>query len=276
MHARIDAALAPLLPGDTSAVLCLRLDRLRGTPFYTRYVAGRRIGALEELARTTGLDPRTNIWELVFTTNGRTRYVFIRGKFGGEFGLEPDFKMTGLVRGDYKGHYLISVGNSGVVYMNTGAAVAGQVDDLKRLVDSFDNPRRSAPEALLDLVDTLPGTPHFWAASLRPEALLQLTGITAGTPVARMANGVSQLTLWGNCGRDLELHVSAQGTNGRGAAGLRDGFQAALDRSPRSSLYDGVHCAADGRALRIDVQEPEALLDRFLAAAWPAGRLLER
>ena len=103
-HARVDAALAPLMPDDTCALACLRLDRLKDTPFYARYVAGRRIKALEDFSQRTGLDVRENVWELVFTTNGRTSYVFIRGKFGGDFGFEPDLRRPDLHRTSYKDH----------------------------------------------------------------------------------------------------------------------------------------------------------------------------
>ena len=65
--ARVDAALAPLLPSDTVALACLRLDRLKDTSFYRKYVAGKKIKVLEEFARRTGLDPRESVWELVFS-----------------------------------------------------------------------------------------------------------------------------------------------------------------------------------------------------------------
>jgi hypothetical protein len=292
-HARVDAALAPLLPGDTTALACLRLDRLKGTPFYAKYVAGKRIKALEEFVRTTGLDPREDIWELVFSTNGRAPYVFIRGKFGGEFGFEPDFKTNGLVRSSYKGHYLIYLGDSGVVYMNTGAAVAGKVEDLKSLVDGFDNPKRTAPQALLDLVGTLPGTSHLWAASLQPSTLVQLGDapwLSAGpsaTPsngmsanLARIGRRVSQVTMWGDLSQGLELHISALAGSESDAAELRDVFRAGVSMGRLSTadsqpdllkLYDGLSGVADGRAVRIDVKEPFELLDSVLASMWPAS-----
>jgi hypothetical protein len=288
-HARVDAALAPLLPGDTAALACLRLDRLKGTPFYAKYVAGKRIKALEEFARTTGLDPRENIWELVFSTNGHASYVFIRGKFGGEFGLEPDFKTNGLVRSNYKGHYLIYLGDSGVVYMNSGAAVAGKVEDLKSLVDGFDSPKRTAPQALLDLVGTLPGTSHIWAASLQPSTLVQLggaPGLSAGTSggmsnnLARIGRRVSQVTLWGDLSQGLEMHVSALAGSESDAAELRDVFRAGTSMGRLSvqdsqpdvlKLYDGLNAVTDGRSVRIDIREPFELLDSVLASLWPAG-----
>jgi hypothetical protein len=247
-HARVDAALAPLLPGDTVA--------------------------LDEFSQKTGLDLRENVWELVFSTNGATSYVFIRGKFGGDFGFEPEFKGPGLQKTSYKGRYLIFTGDHGVVFMNTGAAVAGEVKDLKALVDGFDNRSRSAPQAVLDLAGTLPGTAQFWAASTRPAALIPLG---AGGPamkggeamqnnLMRAARSVSQVKLWGDLSRGLEMHVQGVAANEADATALRDAFQAGVgmarltmkDKQPEMlKLYDGLIGTADGPIVRIEMQIAE-------------------
>ena len=288
-RARVDAALAPLLPGDTVAVACLRLDRMKGTPFYEKYVAGKRIKALDDFSKQTGLDLRESVWELVFSTNGTTSYVFIRGKFGGQFGLEPEFKVPGLLRTSYKDRYLLYAGDHGVVFMNTGAAVAGRVDDLKALIDGFDNRGRSTPQAVLDLVDTLPGTAQFWAASTQPTALLPLGkgldamkgGDAMSNNLMRAARSVSQLKLWGDLSHGLEMHVQGAAANGEDATALRDAFKAGVgmarlttkDSQPEMlRLYDGLSGSSDGPIVRIDVNEPFELLDSLLTKTHIAGK----
>jgi hypothetical protein len=290
--ARVDAALAPLLPGDTIALACLRLDRLKDTPFYRKYVTGGRIRALDEFTLKTGLDPRESVWELVISTNGRTPYVFIRGKFGGEFGFEPDFKTPGLQRESYKGRYLIYTGDSGVLFMNTGAAVAGKLADLKALVDGFDNSRRSAPQELLDLVATLPGTSHIWAASLRPAELAQRgaqpggasepSGSMAGN-VMRAASRVSQVKMWADLSQGLNMHVEAVAASPNDAVELRDTFKAAVSmgrlgaqnsQPAMLSLYDGLAGSSEGSTVRIDVKEPFDALDAFLDKLSLTGTML--
>ncbi len=281
-HARVDAALAPLMPGDTCALACLRLDRLKDTPFYARYVAGRRIKALEEFSQRTGLDVRENVWELVFTTNGRTSYVFIRGKFGGDFGFEPELRRPDLHRASYRGHYLIYSGGDGVLFMNTGAAVAGKVDDLKALVDGFDNPARGVPQPVFDLAGTLPGTAQIWAVSTQPTALIPLQsgmpGMQSGDAMARnlmrAVRSISQLTLWGQLSPGLEMHLQALAASETDAAALRDAFQAGVglarlttkDSPPEMRrLFDGLTGSAQGATVTIDVREPFELLDALLS-----------
>jgi hypothetical protein len=280
--ARVDAALAPLLPCDTVALACLRLDRLKDTPFYKQYVAGARIKALDEFALKTGLDPRESVWELVFSTNGRTPYVFIRGKFGGDFGFEPDFKTPGLQRQSYKGRYLLYTGDSGVLFMNSGAAIAGKVADLKALVDGFDNSRREAPQELLDLVATLPGTSHIWAVSLHPSAFAAPGAQSGGAsePSGNMAGNLmragrrlSQVKLWADLSHGLDLHVLAVAASANDGAELSDTFKAAVamgragaanSRPAMLSFYDGISVSSQGPIVRIDVKEPFEMLEALL------------
>jgi hypothetical protein len=296
--ARVDAALAPLLPGDTVALACLRLDRLKDTPFYRKYIAAGRIKALDEFALKTGLDPRESVWELVFSSNGRTPYVFIRGKFGGEFGFEPDFRTPGLQRESYKGRYLIYTGDSGVLFMNTGAAVAGKLADLKALVDGFDNSRRTAPQELLDLVATLPGTSHIWGASLRPAAFSQQgaqrgaqpggdsepSGSMAGN-VMRAGRRVSQVKMWADLSQGLNMHVEAVAASPNDAAELRDTFKAAVamgrlgaqnSQPAMLSLYDGLAGSSEGSTVRIEVKEPFEALDILLDKLSLTGTLIKK
>jgi hypothetical protein len=181
------------------------------------------------------------------------------------------------------------MGDSGVVYMNSGAAVGGKVADLKSLVDSFDNSKRTAPQALLDLVGTLPGTSHIWAASLQPASLIQLAapserpaggGSGMAGNLARMGRRVSELTMWGDLSQGLEMHVAAVAGSDSDAAELRDvlrsgiqiGRLSAQDSRPETlQFYEGLTAAADGRVLRIDVKEPLGQLETLLDGLWPAG-----
>jgi hypothetical protein len=286
-HARVDAALAPLLPADTVAIGCLRLDKLKNTPFYAKYVAGKRIPALEEFARQTGLDPRESVWELVFSTNGKRTYLFVRGKFGGEFGFEPESHSSAIHRESYKGRYLLSTGDAGVVFMNTGAAVAGKVEDLKALVDGFDAPSGASPQALFDLAATLPGTAQVWAVSEQPSLIVppaggmedRLEGSFAGNLV-RAGRRVTRLKVWGDLSQGLELHIQAQAANPADAESLRDAAKAAIgmgrlgtrDNQPEMlKLYDGLSSSSDGPIVHIDAREPFELIDTAIEKL-PFGR----
>jgi hypothetical protein len=162
--------------------------------------------------------------------------------------------------------------------MNTGAAVAGKVDDLKALVDSFDAPNQAPPQALLDLVATLPGTAQIWAASLSPSAMLpQLSDDRGeGSIAANLIHAgrrISRLRLWGDLSQGLEMHAQATAASASDAEALRDAFKAAIGMARLSTkdsqqdmlrLYDGIGASSDGPELHLDVKEPFDLMDQVI------------
>jgi hypothetical protein len=90
----------------------------------------------------------------------------------------------------------------------------------------------------------------------------------------RAARSVSQLKLWGDLSRGLEMHVQGVAANGEDASALRDAFKAGIgiarlttkDSQPEMlRLYDGLTGSSDGPIVRIDVNEPFELLDSFLS-----------
>lgn len=196
--ARVDAALAPLIPPDAEAIACVRLDRIRRTPYHAQLIEARKIPALERFAEQTGLDIRKDVWELllVWPAGDGAPLILIRGKFGGSFGLEPEFDRPGLQRMSYKGYYIIYGDGPAVLFMNTGAAIAGRIDDLKKIIDRRDEPGWKSNQELIDLAGTLPGPTPFWLAARNGRALIaRLAGsglLSAGEPLAA---GIGPLTM---------------------------------------------------------------------------------
>lgn len=169
-HARIDAAIAPLLPPDCVALAGLRLDRLRGTEFSRRFIEQPRIAPLLDFQRRTALSPAQDVWEAVWCLAPARSMVFFRGKFGGQFGLEPRFDAPGIHRRSYKGYYVLEKDGLAVLFITSGVAVLGKAADLESIVDGRDRPDETPPQALIDAVAALPAC-HFWAV-MRAGAVL--------------------------------------------------------------------------------------------------------
>jgi hypothetical protein len=160
-HARIDAAIAPLLPPDTLAVAGLRLDRARQAGFP---LDPTRVTALAEFQANTGIDPAQSVWEVVWSWRPGHTLAFVRGKFGGEFGLEPRLDAPGTTRQNYKGYYVLDRAGRGVLFIHSGVAIVGAVEDLRAVVDSRDRPGAVPPLALIEMVEKLPSC-HFYAVA---------------------------------------------------------------------------------------------------------------
>ena len=72
----IDPALARLVPGDTTALIGVKVDALRATPLYGKWVAPR----LDNLAKEKTLGPNKDVSELLVVSNGKNTVVFAKGK----------------------------------------------------------------------------------------------------------------------------------------------------------------------------------------------------
>jgi len=208
-HQRVDAAIAPLIPGDTIALGGLRLDRVKDTPFYRKYVEGKKIGVLETFRAKTGLDPAKDIWEVVWAISPKQRLVFIRGKFGGDFGLEPSFNVPGVLKLNYKSYYILHSEGTGVLFLNSGVAAAGKVEELKQLVDQRDQ-AGNAPQELLEMVKALPPD-HLYAVSKNAGSLMPALpeGGTAAN-FARLATSIGRFTMHADLRNGVDLQVKAE------------------------------------------------------------------
>src|SRR5579872_5199704 len=91
---KMDPSIATLVPADTVLMAGTRLEALLKTPIYQRNFADRKIPQIDEFAQRTGLDPRKDLWELLFASNGTHGVLLGRGKFGDEMmapGLERNY-----------------------------------------------------------------------------------------------------------------------------------------------------------------------------------------
>jgi hypothetical protein len=276
-HARIDAALAPMIPADTISAACLRLDRLKDTPFYKTYVEGKKIPQLERFHEETGLDPRTDIWELVFISNGKRNFVMIRGKFGGQFGLEPRIERPGMKRLDYKSYYILFQGDHGVMFLNTGAAIAGKVTDLQGIIDNRDKASEVPPQALLDLVATIPGSAQAWAVTTDGSKMIPqmpLSGNAAN--LARIAASLTQGRLAVNLSEGIDLEATADYPNAQDAKQIVEALKGFIgiarlstpDTKPEMlKVYDGIQVNAKNDVVEVRMRAPFELVQTFLQSA---------
>lgn len=278
--ARVDVALAPLIPSSTLALAGLRLDRLRDTPFYRRYVEGKKIAMLEEIQAQTGLDPRKDIWEIVLAYRGQQKapLAFIRGKFGGQFGQEPTFDRTKFRTLNHKGYYILTPGQgAGVLFMNTGAAVAGKLEDLMRVIDARDDSKEQPPVGLLELVKTMPGTAHFWMAAEQGAALLPAMPSEGNfANLGRMAQATREVTMYADLKDGMRAQLKAVYADPQSAKMAHDFVKGMIGlarlKTPDGEadllkLFDGVRPLIKESTLEVEVVQPFELMDRVISLA---------
>ncbi len=273
--ARVDAAIAPLLPADTVVLAGLRLDKLQKTPFFERYVTGEQaLRYFREFQQRTGLDPRKDLWELDFAISATSQLVFARGKFGGQFGQEPRIDVPGMTRQSHKGYTILATKDGGVTFFNTGVAVLGPVEQLKRVIDSRDQ-AEAAPRALLALVEKIPAKAHFWAVSEQLGAMMPQGKVESNMMgnFLRMGQSAGEFRFWSDLSDGVELEANLTYPDEAMAAQVRDATKALLgilrlqtpsDQTELLQAYTNVFPTSEGPKVKVTAKTPLALIDQFV------------
>src|SRR5271154_7589814 len=97
---KVDAALTTLVPPDTVLMVGTRLQALMKLPVYQKNFSGKQLSQVDDFTKRTGLDPRKDLWELLFVSNGHQGVMLGRGQFADEM-LAPRLEKQGGERTEY-------------------------------------------------------------------------------------------------------------------------------------------------------------------------------
>jgi hypothetical protein len=151
-----------LVPPDTILLAGVRLEPLRATPLYQRYIANRKLPQFEEFVKETGFDPRKDLWEFLIANDGKDTVVMARGHFD-EMGLEPKLDREGAERMSYKGYTLLGDARTAVAFMNSSTAVSGPTAAVRSVIDRRSQAKGGIPQVLMEKVKAIPSTNQIWA-----------------------------------------------------------------------------------------------------------------
>src|SRR5436190_3993219 len=80
-HQRVDPALAPLIPADTTALAGIRVDNLKKTPAWAKLFPPNSPSPFGAFEKRTGMDLRNSLYEVVYCLGGKHPVALVRGKF---------------------------------------------------------------------------------------------------------------------------------------------------------------------------------------------------
>ena len=192
----LDPALLPLIPADTLSLGGIRVDSLQKTETWTRLSNSPQwTRVMDEFTKDVGFDPRKDLMEVLWASNGKESLYFIRNKFS-QMNIEPMVRREGFKRLAYKGYPILGDEEFAALFMNASTIVAGRTQRLREIIDARDGSKGSISKELLAKAETVPATTHVWAVAV-PSALPLPQGgdsnMVANLP--RLLVGVQYLTL---------------------------------------------------------------------------------
>ena len=271
--ANLDPSLALLIPSDTIAMVAVRLDLLQKTPVYQKYFSTQNIPQIDEFAQKTGVDPRRNLWEVLFISNGKQSAVLGRGMFSDE--SEPrldNLTRQGAKRFGYKGLNLVGDDKSAVLLVSPTVLAAGDTTFLKQMVDTRDK-STGPPAALAALIKDIPREAQFWGAySGGPVSLpFEASGNLAN------ASKVLSLIQQGSYYFDLRTGVNGvalgQSATDQDAQQLEGALKGLIGLGRLSTppdtqrIWDGFRVTEQNKQVKLYVDQPMELVEKLIGLA---------
>jgi len=268
----VSPALEALVPADTAVVLGVNLETIRDTATYQKLIARVPIPQLDRLAEETGLDPRKDLSEFLFCSNGKTVLLLVRGKFR-VADLEARLKSKGLTPSDYKGHALFGDERGAIVFLSDSTAAAGALPELHALVDQASG--RGLPVALRDLLRTLPANDQLYAALTGGIENLNLPLPRGGNlaNVMQSLRSVETATLGMNLSNGIDAVARVDCQTERDAKFIHDVLRGLIGfgrlRTPDNQpdllkLYDAIQVTQQKMQTKVTADIPQDLTGKFL------------
>ncbi|MCC6537193.1 MAG: hypothetical protein IT162_06560 [Bryobacterales bacterium] len=262
----LDPALLRALPSDTVILAAIRMDRVRKSPLYTEWQAKLPVASLEEMKLRFGVDPRTDVDEMVAAYNGKELLTLLRGRFkSGD--LAAKLTEAGGERADHGGKTLVKRGPAGVVFLSDTVAAAGALPLLHTVIEA-----KGTPPSLLGGLKAVPADAHAWVLTTGGATLQLPRGSNAGN-IDKVLESLQSLTGWANFDEGLRialrgtaadaeaakrLHTQLRGLIGMGRLSTPD------NRPELLKLYDGIETRQVDKSIEANANLPADLLKQVL------------
>ena len=269
---RVDPALAMMAPSDTVLLAGARIDKIRETEAYRKFVAERRSATLDAFVRDTGLDPRKDVWEILVAHTGKHPVLLARGKFSPTGGLEPRLR-EGAPRRLYKGYTLIGDERASIAFVNSSTAVAGPAPAVRLALDERGK-SSGIPAAVLEKMKTLPPASQAWAVSVAGPGDIPLpvplTGNLAN--LARLFRSIEGGTAGADFRNGLDAEAALTSPDASAARQIHDALRGLIGIGRLSApdnqrellrFFDAIQVSQEERTVRVRASIPLDLLIAF-------------
>ncbi len=277
----IDPALLTLVPADTIFLAGARMEPIRTTEVYKKFVANQKIPMLDELTKKTGLDPREDLWEFLVAGDGKDTLVMARGHFS-EMGMEPKLNIEGAERLNYKGFTMLGDERAAVVFTNSSTAIAGPTPALRRLIDHRTHPDAGAPKWLTERALALPSTSQIWFVGSVAGQFGKLAAGAGpqGMNFGQFLDALQLMTAHVDLRTGIRIHAEGLCADQPNARRLHDALRAGLGLAGLSTAVndpdllraiDGLKVVQQDKTVVVDVTWPLSVIDEVQKMAPSMG-----
>ncbi len=269
--AKVDPSLETLVPADTVLLVGTRLDALMKTPIYQKNFSNREIPQIDEFAKRTGVDPRKDLWQLLYVFNGKQGVLLGRGKFADEM-MEPNLAKEGIQKFSYNGVNMYGNDRGAVVLLSPTTAAAAEIPVLHDFIDAKGK-SSGPPPALSALMKEIPGDSQFWAAYSGGPVHLPFDANSNLANVNKLVAYVQSGTVYFDLRTGLNGVIHANCASEEGAQQVESAMRALIglgrlsvpkDQPELAKVYDTLRVTQESRSVKLYIDVPQAMVDKFL------------
>jgi hypothetical protein len=267
----VDGALADLVPADTVLLAGIRLDAIRATPAYEKWIGMWPSSDIDHFTEKTGIDPR-KVSELLAASDGKASVILVKGNFSrGQ--IESKLSGPGFERMPYKGRTLIGSEEAAVVFFDSRTAAAGPAAALRSVIDQRN---KGIPSALREKMKSISIPSQIWAVMAGGNTAIGetipdsgnianlrriFTSLESSTIAVDVRSGL-KAEATGVCRTEDDaklIHNALRGLLGMGRL-MTPGNQPEMLR-----LYDGIKVGQQTNSVKLEADVPMDVIDKLLA-----------
>jgi hypothetical protein len=269
---KIDPALYLLIPSDTVMLAGTRLDSIESTEVYKKYLSQRSLPQIEDFARQTGIDPRKDLWQLLYISNGKNSAVMGRAMFSDE--SEPKLQKNGATRFSYKGLTLVGDEQTAILLVGPTVVGVGDTAELKAIVDAKDKSTAGPPPAMAELMKDIPPEAQFWVAYRGGPIQMPFDATGNLSNINQIVKLIQTGTLYLDLSSGIKGLAVGPGNTEHDAGELESGLKALVafgrlstpaNQPDLQRIWDGLTVTRQDRVVKLHIDEPAELVDRALA-----------
>ena len=225
----IDPSLARLVPAGTVLLAGARMDEIRATPLYARWIARVPAATLDSFARESGFDARKDVRQLLIASGGDHYVVLARGAFSVPE-IERRLLAQGARKAAYKGKTLVTGGMAAVVFFDATTAAAGPEQMLKVAIDQAGHSNSGISQALRERMQSVPAESQVWAVTLGSNPALRRAVPETGnlSNLRRVLESIDGATVGMNFRTGLKLDAAGAYRTGQEAKLIHDALRGLL------------------------------------------------
>jgi hypothetical protein len=270
---RIDNVLERMVPPGSTSLVGAHMDAIRQTDFYRRMLSERKLPDLDRFTAETGFDPRRDVRQLLYVTTANEKNVLLaRGNFHVNATTTRDLK---IVRHGQFNIYINPEGRAGFCILDSTLAVAGELPAIEASLDEWKSGSHTAAQPLVARLSSVSPSVQLWGVSTGVAGFLAryMPHADNGVNFSRIFSGLEDTWFEADFSAGLRASVHGRARTDQDAASLRDAAKGLIgfgrlsvpENQPELvRLWDGITVAQEHRAITINADIPENLIDKLV------------